>query len=237
MNKKIKKAAAALSLCVAMVAASFSGIGSAKAQTAQPPIQVPDSQRPIVLNTGSVEIEKGGKYQILVEDDKDADKAEWYSNNEQVAIVTQAGRIQALGVGTATITARIGKHRRGYCTVSVVPAGNIGSAFSGKWQSDYYPDGLYLSAYNLAAPINNLLKNHISVKKFKGYSFVRVAAYTRVGGVPTIHVQARKNGKRLSVFLKINYEGGRQVLNFQYASGSNPDLREGGYYQSNYAYR
>lgn len=237
MNKKIKKAVTALSLCAAMVAASFCSICTAQAQTEQPPIQVPEKRRPIALNTGSVQIETGGKYQILVQSKADADAAEWFSSNKQVAKVTQKGRIESIGVGTATITAKIGKYRRGYCKVTVVPSGTIGNAFSGYWQSDYCPDGLELSAYDLKEPINNLLKYDISVEKFKGYSFVRSAAYVNVNGVSMIHTQARKGGKRMSVFLKLRNEGMRQVLDFEYASGSNPDLRVGGYSQSYYAYR
>lgn len=237
MNKKIRKAMTALSLCVAMVAATFCSICTAQAQTAQPPVQVPEKRRPISLNEKNIQIEKGGKYQITVQSDADAAEAKWTSSNNQVAKVTQAGRIESLGVGTTTITAKIGKHRRGYCTVTVVPAGSIGNLFSGQWQTDYYPDGLDLSAYDLAKPINKLLKNDISVEKFKGYSYVRTAAYVNVDGVQMIHTQARKGAKRISVFLKLRNDGFRQVLDFEYASGSNPDLRYGGYSQSYYAYR
>lgn len=243
MNKKIKKVLAALSLCAAMAATSLGSFGVAQAAAqppiqsqGQPPIHTPVAPQPLSLNAQTVEIEQGGKYQLFVKGENNAENAAWSSSNEYVAKVTQAGRVESLRTGTTTITASL-NGRTGSCTVTVVSTGTIGNLFYGLWQSEYYPLGVYLSANDMASPMNNLLRKDISVKKFKGYSFVRVAAYTKVNGTPRIHVQAKKGGKRMSVFLSLHSEGDRQVLNFEYAKGSNPASGSGQYFQTYYAYR
>lgn len=217
MNKKIKKMAAALSLCVAMAAAMAASLNLVSAQAA----------KKLTMNAKTVEIERGGKYQLLLDADEPETKAEWTSSNERVAKVTQAGRIESLATGTTTITAKLGK-LTGTCTVKVVPTGSVAKEFYGTWESEYYENGIRFSAGDMTTPLKNLLKDISKRGEFKGFTFVRVASYAKVDGRATMHVQARKDELRLSAFLSIENGKDRDYLNVLYTSGANPTEYDGG---------
>lgn len=229
--KKVTKVFAALSLCIAMAAALTCNLNLAPAQAA----------KKISLNTKSLEIERGGKYQLEIKG-KDGATAVWASTNEKVAKVTQAGRVTAIAPGTATITARLGG-RIDACKVTVVASGVIAKEYYGTWKDGYGWDVIFSSS-DMVTPLRSMLAGEFSTafdEEYKGYSYVRVAAYLRIGGTPYIHVQARKAERRLSAFLAIEKGVALDSIHVIVEKGANPvlvtDLKQVDYLLDQYLVR
>lgn len=213
MNKKVAKMLTALSLCIAMTAALACSFNLVPAQAAK-----------INLNTKIMEIERGGKYQLQIEGE-DGASAVWSSTNERVAKVTQAGKITAIAPGTATITARLGK-KIDACKVTVVSSGVIASEFYGTWKNGSGKNVVF-SSNDMVTPLKNMLKEEFQSAfdgLYKGYSYVRVAAYLRIGGTPYLHVQARKGDRRISAFLSIERGVALDSIHVSVTKGANPAL-------------
>ena len=90
----------------------------------------------ITLNESEITLQKGEEFQLSATLSEGSGEISWESDNKKVAIVDRTGKVIALTVGEATITARSAE-AEAHCLVSVVEKPKVG------WY--YYDDGSYSS--------------------------------------------------------------------------------------------
>ncbi len=81
-------------------------------------------KKELVLSSSSVEIDRYESAQLSVLDLSEDAVVEWSTSNEQVAVVSNSGLVEATGVGEAVITATVGKNT-GKCEIKVFNSGAI----------------------------------------------------------------------------------------------------------------
>ena len=83
-----------------------------------------DTKPDLVLSNSSVDLDRYESTQLSVIDVPEGAVVQWSSSNDQVAVVSNEGLVQATGVGETTITAKVGKDSA-ECIVKVSNSGAI----------------------------------------------------------------------------------------------------------------
>lgn len=66
------------------------------------------AQKPITLNTETLELSVGDEYTFTASNEDGAVTAEWLSSDMRVVLIDESGKARALSAGTATVTAKYG---------------------------------------------------------------------------------------------------------------------------------
>lgn len=126
-------------------------------------------EKAITLNTNKLTLSLGNQKKLLVKGTEEA--VTWTSSNTKVAVVTKKGVLKSKRVGTAKITATVGKKKL-YCEVTVKNPTVVFEEYNSLYYTAIFSDGFTVTAY----------KDDIEEKGYKSFSVTGYYADT-IGAV------------------------------------------------------
>lgn len=115
------------------------------------------NEKAITLNHNKLTLSLGNQKKLLVKGTEE--EVTWTSSNTKVAVVTKKGVLKSKRVGTAKITATVGKKKL-YCEVTVKKPTVVFEEYNSQYYTAIFSDGFAVTAY----------KHDIKEKGYKSYA-------------------------------------------------------------------